>query len=365
MRTTDKLDEPRHGLLEPSWKLFHKVYQMKQGDIPLEPMDTSLYGFAALNTFQAVVPTYHMKLKFSIEPRVEAIGSDSIRVRSFHLSSPDLNLEYEIGHRFPSLTSGGCVVRHGHYKPYPVQSEYVARTVDSKKGFVPSLPDLETLQGTPQAPYCLLHPLSVPGTVWDEISMDFISHLPPIAATNHIFGLCFCHWQGTGITRSSITPSRCLHFIPSIVVPRLHCKDTPLGDTKITSLNELMSQRHAISKTLFHNLARARQRTIQQAIAKWMDGEFKKGSWDFLKLQPYRHIYVASTTSHKLGKLYFGPFRVLLCIGLVAYELELPRGGTNTPNLPCRTLKALLWRPHNPNMPTSYGPPQPSAALYS
>ncbi|KAL0445482.1 UNVERIFIED_CONTAM: polyprotein [Sesamum latifolium] len=31
------------------------------------------------------------------------------------------------------LARGGCVVRHGHHKPYPVQSEYVARTVDSKK----------------------------------------------------------------------------------------------------------------------------------------------------------------------------------------------------------------------------------------
>ncbi|KAL0455263.1 UNVERIFIED_CONTAM: hypothetical protein Slati_0865500 [Sesamum latifolium] len=35
------------------------------------------------------------------------------------------------------MTSGGCVVRHGHYKPYPVQSEYVVRMVDSKKGSVP------------------------------------------------------------------------------------------------------------------------------------------------------------------------------------------------------------------------------------
>ncbi|KAL0297320.1 UNVERIFIED_CONTAM: hypothetical protein Sradi_6784100 [Sesamum radiatum] len=32
------------------------------------------------------------------------------------------------------MASGGCVVRHGHHKPYPVQSEYVVRTVDSKKG---------------------------------------------------------------------------------------------------------------------------------------------------------------------------------------------------------------------------------------
>ncbi|KAL0416935.1 UNVERIFIED_CONTAM: hypothetical protein Slati_3525400 [Sesamum latifolium] len=92
--------------------LFLKVYrQMELGDIPLEPVDTSLYGFAGevvhplgqislpislgieparktrmthflvvdmpsaynlilgrptLNTFQAVISTYHMKLKFPV-----------------------------------------------------------------------------------------------------------------------------------------------------------------------------------------------------------------------------------------------------------------------------------------------------------
>ncbi|KAL0445150.1 UNVERIFIED_CONTAM: hypothetical protein Slati_2237700 [Sesamum latifolium] len=35
------------------------------------------------------------------------------------------------------LMRGGCVVRHDHHKPYPVQSEYIARTVDSKKESVP------------------------------------------------------------------------------------------------------------------------------------------------------------------------------------------------------------------------------------
>ncbi|KAL0292203.1 UNVERIFIED_CONTAM: hypothetical protein Sradi_6998400 [Sesamum radiatum] len=35
------------------------------------------------------------------------------------------------------MASGGCVMRHGHHKLYPVHSEYVARTVDSKRGSVP------------------------------------------------------------------------------------------------------------------------------------------------------------------------------------------------------------------------------------
>ncbi|KAL0329314.1 UNVERIFIED_CONTAM: hypothetical protein Sradi_4918100 [Sesamum radiatum] len=35
------------------------------------------------------------------------------------------------------MASGGCVMGHGRPKLYPVQSEYVARTVDSKNESVP------------------------------------------------------------------------------------------------------------------------------------------------------------------------------------------------------------------------------------
>ncbi|KAL0392952.1 UNVERIFIED_CONTAM: hypothetical protein Sradi_2518000 [Sesamum radiatum] len=35
------------------------------------------------------------------------------------------------------MARGSCVVRHDHDKPYLVQSEYVARTVNSKKESVP------------------------------------------------------------------------------------------------------------------------------------------------------------------------------------------------------------------------------------
>ncbi|KAL0287289.1 UNVERIFIED_CONTAM: putative aldo-keto reductase 1 [Sesamum calycinum] len=36
-----------------------------------------------------------------------------------------------------NMASGGCVVRYGHHKPYPVHSEYIVRTVDSNRGLSP------------------------------------------------------------------------------------------------------------------------------------------------------------------------------------------------------------------------------------
>ncbi|KAL0311613.1 UNVERIFIED_CONTAM: hypothetical protein Sangu_2456000 [Sesamum angustifolium] len=35
------------------------------------------------------------------------------------------------------MARGGYPMGHGHHKPYPVQSEYVARTIDFKKESVP------------------------------------------------------------------------------------------------------------------------------------------------------------------------------------------------------------------------------------
>ncbi|KAL0344384.1 UNVERIFIED_CONTAM: hypothetical protein Sangu_1325800 [Sesamum angustifolium] len=35
------------------------------------------------------------------------------------------------------IARGGCAMGHGHQKLYPVQSEYVARTVDSKNESAP------------------------------------------------------------------------------------------------------------------------------------------------------------------------------------------------------------------------------------
>ncbi|KAL0286256.1 UNVERIFIED_CONTAM: hypothetical protein Scaly_2797100 [Sesamum calycinum] len=39
--------------------------------------------------------------------------------------------------RILDMARGNCAIGHGHHKPYPVQSEYVARTMDTKKESVP------------------------------------------------------------------------------------------------------------------------------------------------------------------------------------------------------------------------------------
>lgn len=53
--------------------------------------------------------------------------------------------------------------------------------------------------------------------------------------------------------------------------------------------------------------------------------------WVLLKLQPYRRVSLAARANKKLSPLFFGPFKVLECVGKVAYKLELPESAKMHP----------------------------------
>ena len=61
-----------------------------------------------------------------------------------------------------------------------------------------------------------------------------------------------------------------------------------------------------------------------QADKKRSEREFQVGDLVFLKLQPYVQSTVASRTHQKLSFRFYGPFKIIVRVGQVAYKLELP-----------------------------------------
>lgn len=61
----------------------------------------------------------------------------------------------------------------------------------------------------------------------------------------------------------------------------------------------------------------------QQADKQCLERSFEVGDMVYLKLQPYLQMSVARRSNDKRSYRYFGPYKVLARVGVVAYKLEL------------------------------------------
>ena len=98
------------------------------------------------------------------------------------------------------------------------------------------------------------------------------------------------------------------------------------GTTKVQAVDDLLRTRDQILSDLRHNLIVARDRMKSQADQHRWDVVFDVGDFVYLKLQPYRQKSVVFRSSLKLSPRFFGPYKILAKVGLVAYKLELPVG---------------------------------------
>ncbi|GJU82173.1 transposon Tf2-1 polyprotein [Tanacetum coccineum] len=139
-------------------------------------------------------------------------------------------------------------------------------------------------------PARLLQPLPPPKAIWEEITMDFVTGLPPSHGATVIF----------------------------VVVDRLS-KQAHFGTlpTSFTASKELIEE-------LRSNLKHAQSKYKKFADAKRRGEQFNEGDLVLIKLQPHRQSYVAQRHNRKLARRYFGPFLIEKKIGGVAYQVELP-----------------------------------------
>ena len=65
---------------------------------------------------------------------------------------------------------------------------------------------------------------------------------------------------------------------------------------------------------------------IEQAIKHKSHIELQEGDYAYVKLKAYCHASVERRVLQKLSPRFYGPFKVLRCIGTIAYHLELSAG---------------------------------------
>ncbi|XP_060202915.1 uncharacterized protein LOC132631349 [Lycium barbarum] len=85
-----------------------------------------------------------------------------------------------------------------------------------------------------------------------------------------------------------------------------------------------LSAREAVIHLLKFHISQAQQRMRDTANKHRSDRCFEVGDWVYLKLQPYRQIFVAERPFNKLAAKYYGPCPIDAKVGVVAYKLLLP-----------------------------------------
>lgn len=134
-------------------------------------------------------------------------------------------------------------------------------------------------------------------------------------------------WYNTSLHSSTkVTPFEALYGIPP---PSLLQYVT--GTTNNEAVDAELRSREEILSILKKNLIAAQNQMKRQYDKKHVHRQFQVGDMVYLKMLKYKQHSIGLVANPKLAARSCGPFKVLECIGTVAYHLELPMGSAVHP----------------------------------
>jgi hypothetical protein len=97
------------------------------------------------------------------------------------------------------------------------------------------------------------------------------------------------------------------------------------GKVKVQAIEDRIENQLEVLKLLKNNLVTTQIQMKQQEYRYHSEREFEVGSWVFLRLQPYKYMSPKKQKKdNKLTPKYYGPYKVLQRIEIMAYKLNLP-----------------------------------------
>nr|KYP47144.1 Transposon Ty3-I Gag-Pol polyprotein [Cajanus cajan] len=125
------------------------------------------------------------------------------------------------------------------------------------------------------------------------------------------------------------------------------------GSSSVEAVDSLLATCQDMLNGLQKKLQKVQSQMKLVADGKRRQVDYQVDDWVYVRLRPYRQNSVRGSAYEKLGKRFYGPFRILERVGPVAYKLELPSNSKIHPVFHCSVLKAHIGPPpvHHVELP--------------